>query len=158
MRIEGNIGVMGAGAIGGSIAAYLARDGYEITVIDPWADHIDAIRADGLKLTDVNESFTADVKALHLSDLGQSPAQNPGKSDLQFDTVFLSVKSYDTRWAATFIERFLSPAGAVYPAQNGMNDETVAEVVGFNRTVGCVPTISAAANPGASRRESTWRR
>ncbi len=127
---------MGAGAIGGAIAAYLARDGYEITVIDPWADHIDAIRSDGLKLTDVKDSFSVDVEALHLSDLGAQ--------DRQFDTVFLSVKSYDTKWAATFIERFLPPTGAVYPAQNGMNDEPVAEVVGFHRTVGCVPTISAA--------------
>ncbi len=136
MRIEGKIGVMGAGAIGGSIAAYLARDGYEITVIDQWADHIDAIRSDGLKLTDVKDSFSVNVEALHLSDMGAR--------DMRFDTVFLSVKSYDTKWAATFIERFLKPTGAVYPAQNGMNDEAVAEVVGFNRTVGCVPTISAA--------------
>lgn len=136
MRIQGKIGVMGTGAIGGSIAAYLARDGYEITVIDQWADNIDAIRADGLKLTDVKDTFSVDVEALHLSDMGAK--------DVQFDTVFFSVKSYDTKWAATFIERFLKPTGAVYPAQNGMNDEAVAEVVGFNRTVGCVPTISAA--------------
>lgn len=136
MRIEGKIAVMGAGAIGGAIAAYLARDGYEITVIDQWADHIDAIRSDGLKLTDVKDSFTVNVDALHLSDMGARAAQ--------FDTVFFSMKSYDTKWAATFIERFLKPTGAVYPAQNGMNDEAVAEVVGFNRTVGCVPTISSA--------------
>ncbi len=136
MRIEGKIAVMGAGAIGGSIAAYLARDGYEITVIDAWADHIDAIRSDGLRLTDVKDSFKVDVEALHLSDLGASARQ--------FDTVFLSVKSYDTTWTTVFIERFLKPTGAVYPAQNGMNDEAVAEVVGFSRTVGCVPTISSA--------------
>ncbi len=136
MRIPGNIAVMGAGAIGGSIAAYLARDGYEITVIDHWADHIDAIKSDGLRLTDVKDEFTVDVNALHLSDLGAQ--------DVTFDTVFFSVKSYDTRWAATFIEPFVSASGAVYPAQNGMNDEAVGSVVGFNRTVGCVPTISAA--------------
>lgn len=136
MRIEGNIAVMGAGAIGGSIAAYLAWDGYEITVIDHWADHIDAIKSGGLKLTDVKDEFTVDVKALHLSELSATNAQ--------FDTIFFSVKSYDTRWAATFIEPFLKSTGAIYPAQNGMNDEAVAEVVGFNRTVGCVPTISAA--------------
>ncbi len=136
MRIEGKIAVMGAGAIGGAIAAYLARDGYEITVIDQWPDHVDAIRSDGLKLTDVKDSFSVEVEALHLSDVAER--------DAQFDTVFLSVKSYDTKWATTFIERYLKPTGAVYPAQNGMNDEAVAEVVGFNRTVGCVPTISSA--------------
>lgn len=136
MGIQGNIAVLGAGAIGGSIGAYLAREGHEITVIDHWPDHIDAIKSSGLRLTDVQDDFTIEVRALHLSDLSSA--------NLNFDTVFLSVKSYDTHWASTFVEPFLAPTGVVYPAQNGMNDETVASVVGFNRTVGCVPTISAA--------------
>ena len=136
MEIQGNVAVLGAGAIGGSIAAYLTREGQKITVIDHWPDHIEMIRANGLRLTDVEDDFTVSVDALHLSDVSSA--------GVRFDTVFLSVKSYDTLWATTFIEPYIASSGAVYPAQNGMNDETVASVVGFNRTVGCVPTISSA--------------
>ena len=42
---EKRIAVLGAGAIGGSIAAFLARAGVEVTVIDIWPDNVEAIRA-----------------------------------------------------------------------------------------------------------------
>jgi len=61
----------------------------------------------------------------------------------KFDVVFLSVKSYDTRWSTYLIEPLLKPTGCILPAQNALNDEMVAEIAGYNRTVGCVPTYSA---------------
>ncbi len=131
-----NIAVLGAGAIGASIGAYLTRDGYDVTLIDQWAAHIEKIKADGLKLTDVSGEYIVSVKALHLSDVS-------GLKE-QFDVVYLSVKSYDTRWSTYFIEPFLKPSGYILPAQNALNDEAVARIVGFERTVGCVPSISAA--------------
>ena len=132
--MEGNIAVLGAGAIGGSIAAYLAKSGYDITVIDQWVESVENMKRVGLRLTDVQEGFTAPVRALHLSEVSALREK--------FDVVFLSVKSYDTNWAAHFIEPYLKPDSFVLPAQNGMNDEPVASVVGRERTVGCVPVIA----------------
>ncbi len=128
------IAVLGAGAIGGAIGAYLIRDGHDVTLIDQWAAHIEKIRRDGLKVTDLKGEFTVPAKALHLSDV--SGLREP------FDIVYLSVKSYDTRWSTYLIEPYLKKTGFILPAQNALNDEVVASVVGFNRTVGCVPTIS----------------
>ena len=59
------IAVMGAGAIGGAIGAYLIREGHDVTLIDQWAAHIDKIRSDGLKITDLRGEFTVTAKALH---------------------------------------------------------------------------------------------
>ena len=132
--MDKRIAVMGAGAIGASIGAYLIRDGYDITLIDQWAANIDKIRSDGLKLTDLNGEFTVPAKALHLSEVSNLREQ--------FDIVYLAVKSYDTRWSTYFIEPFLKPNGFILPAQNGLNDEVVASIIGFNRTVGCVPSTS----------------
>lgn len=129
------IAVLGAGAIGGSIGAYLTKEGHDVTLIDQWPEHVDRMKGDGLRLVDLKQDFTVPVKALHLCEV--SGLQEP------FDVVFLSVKSYDTLWSAYFIEPYLSPTGFVLPAQNAMNDEVVAGVVGFNHTVGCVVTISA---------------
>lgn len=128
------IAVLGAGAIGAAIGAYLIREGHDVTLIDQWAQHVDKMRSDGLKLTDLNGEFTVPVKALPLSEVSNLREQ--------FDIVYLSVKSYDTRWSTYLIEPFLKPTGFILPAQNGLNDELVASIVGFNRTVGCVPAIS----------------
>ena len=133
--MEGRIAVLGAGGIGGSIAAYLCRTGHDVTVIDQWAAHIEAIRRDGLVLSDVNSAFTVRPPALHLSDV--SGVREP------FDIVFLSVKCYDTRWMTHLIAPHLSPSGCVLAAMNGLNDEAVAQIAGYGRTVGCVTTISA---------------
>jgi len=129
------IAIMGAGAIGGSIGAYLIREGLDVTLIDQWAAHIDKMKRDGLRLTDLKEDFTVPVKAFHISE-----ASNIREG---FDTVYLSVKSYDTCWSAHLIESLLKPTGFVLPAQNALNDELVASIIGYPRTVGCVPSISA---------------
>ena len=129
------IAVMGAGAIGGSIGACLIREGFDVTLIDQWAAHVDKMKRNGLRLTDLKEEFTVKVKAFHIS---EASSIREG-----FDTVYLSVKSYDTRWSAHLVEPLLKPTGFVLPAQNALNDELVASIVGYPRTVGCVPSISA---------------
>jgi len=40
--------VWGAGAIGGTMGAHLARAGHDATLVDNVADHVDAINRDGL--------------------------------------------------------------------------------------------------------------
>jgi len=129
------IAVLGVGGIGGTIAANLLRDGYDVTMIDQWAAHVEAIRAQGLTLTDIDQEFTVRGTALHLSDVSNIAAP--------FDYVFLSVKGYDTIWSAHLIAPHLKPNGCMLAAMNALPDEAVASVVGFGRTVGCVATISA---------------
>ncbi len=129
------IAVLGAGAIGASIGAYLIRAGHDVTLIDQWAAHVESIKKGGLKVTDLNGEFTVRPRALHLGEVSSFREL--------FDVAFLSVKLYDTRWSTYFLEPLLKPSGFVLPAMNGMPDELVASIVGFNRTVGCVPGFSA---------------
>ena len=44
------IAFMGAGAVGGYVGGHMARAGEDVTLIDPWPDHIEAIKRDGLHL------------------------------------------------------------------------------------------------------------
>ena len=130
------IAVLGAGAIGGSIAAFLARAGVAVTVIDIWPENVEAIRSGGIRVTALEEEFTAaPAAALHLADV--TPASGP------FDIVFLALKSYDTEWACHFIRPHLAPGGFVVSAQNSINDEAVAGVVGWSRVVGAVVTFGS---------------
>ncbi|MBN1675940.1 MAG: ketopantoate reductase family protein [Kiritimatiellae bacterium] len=130
------VAVLGAGGIGGAIAGYLAHAGTGVTVIDPWPEHVMAMKEDGLRIEDVRGGFTVPVTALHIGEVS-------GVAD-PFDIVVLSFKSYDTVWATHLIAPHLAASGVVLPAQNGMNDETVAGIVGPERTMGFVPLFSAA--------------
>lgn len=124
------IGILGAGAIGGTIGAYLKRAGHDITLIDTWPENVEAIRAKGLVVTAVEEEFTTEIPAIHL---GEVSSIQP-----KYDAVFLAVKSYDTEWSSKFIEPYLSPGGFVVSAQNSINDDRIAEVIGWSRVVGCI--------------------
>ncbi len=40
--------VIGAGAIGGYTGSLMARGGEDVTLIDPWPEHVEYIRAHGI--------------------------------------------------------------------------------------------------------------
>ena len=129
------LAVVGTGAIGSVIGGYLARGGRDVTLIDAWAAHVDAMNENGLHITAENGEFTTRVNAMHLGDV--NAVQEP------FDAIFLAVKSYDTVWATHFALRYLKPTGVVISAQNGINDETIASIAGFSREIACVITLGA---------------
>jgi 2-dehydropantoate 2-reductase len=54
------------------------------------------------------------------------------------DIAFMCMKSYDTAWATTMIRQYLSPNGFVVSLQNCINEETIAGIVGWGRTLGSV--------------------
>ncbi len=85
------------------------------------------------------------MTALHLGEVARSQPK--------FDVVILAMKSYDTSWATKFIEPYLSPNGYVVSAQNSINEDEIAAVLGWSRVVGCVITIGAAMyEPGHAQR------
>ncbi len=145
--MAGKLAIFGVGGIGGVIGGYLARAGHQVVLIDQWPENIETIRSRGLTVTAMEGEFTVRPRALHLCDLTGSREQ--------FDTVILAVKSYDTDWSARLIEAYLSPRGYVVSAQNSINDERIAAVLGWSRVVGCVITLGAAMyEPGHAMRTS----
>jgi len=130
------IAIVGAGALGGYVGGNLAHLGHDVTLIDPWPQHVEAIRARGLELDGLTpeEKFTARPKILHLMEV-QSLARTP------IDVALVSVKSYDTLWATALIAPYLAERGFVVSLQNCMNEETIAGVVGWGRTVGAVASM-----------------
>jgi 2-dehydropantoate 2-reductase len=131
------IAVVGAGALGGYVGGSLAHAGHDVTLIDPWPAHIEAIRARGLELDGVTpeEQFVVrGAKTMHLTEV-QSLAKAP------VDVAMVAVKSYDTAWATSLIRPYLAPDGYVVSLQNCLNEETIAGLVGWGRTVGVIASI-----------------
>src|SRR6185436_7286224 len=131
------IAIVGAGALGGYVGGTLAHLGHDVTLIDMWPEHIETIRAKGLELDGMTpeERFTVTkAKTLHLTEV-QSLAKSP------VDVAMVSVKSYDTAWATALIKPYLSAQGYVVSLQNCLNEETIAGIVGWRRTVGVVASL-----------------
>jgi len=130
------IAIVGAGALGGYVGGSLAHLGHDVTLIDPWPENVETIRARGLELDGLTpeEKFTARPKMLHLTEV-QGLAKAP------VDIAMVAMKSYDTLWAAALIAPYLSEQGFVVSLQNCMNEETIAGVVGWGRTVGVVASL-----------------
>jgi 2-dehydropantoate 2-reductase len=130
------IGVIGAGAIGCVVGGLLTKAGHDVTLVDQWPEHIETMKRHGLRLSGTCGEHTIPVKALNIHEL-QGVAT-------PFEAIFVSVKSYDTEWAAQMALAYLKqPDGVVVDFQNGVNDERVASVVGKARCLGCVITIGA---------------
>jgi 2-dehydropantoate 2-reductase len=126
------ITIVGAGAIGGTMGAYLSRAGHEITFVDAVAEHVDAINARGLTIEGQAETFTV-----------RAPAVVPSQVRGPLDMVFLAVKTMHTESAAREVAPHVAPDGAVVSMQNGFNEERIAAIVGRRRTIGAFVNFGA---------------
>jgi 2-dehydropantoate 2-reductase len=137
--MDKRVAIIGAGAVGGHTGGQMARNGIDVTFIDPWPEHVDYMNNHGLELFGVTqqERYTVPVKAMHVTDVQNLSKQRP------IDIAFICTKSYDTEWAAALIRQYLAPEGFCVSLQNCINEERLASVVGWGRTVGCIAsTIS----------------
>jgi 2-dehydropantoate 2-reductase len=128
------IAIVGAGAVGGYAGAHMVQAGEDVTYIDPWPENVEAIRKDGLRITHIRdvEPFTVRPRALHLTEAQQLSKEAP------IDIAFVCMKSYDTAWATAMIKQYLAPGGYVVSLQNCMNEETIAGIVGWGKTLGSI--------------------
>ena len=117
--------VLGCGAIGGSVAAGLARDGHDVLVSDADPAVVRAINSRGLTITGPVENFTAEVPAV-------APADLPQRLD---GPVLLAVKAHHTAAAAGTLAGRLQGDGHVVSLQNGLNAAVLTEALGDDRVV-----------------------
>ncbi|GAA5235191.1 2-dehydropantoate 2-reductase [Verticiella sediminum] len=141
------ITVFGAGAVGGHLAARLARAGAQVSLVAR-GPHLEAIRAHGLRLVGVDEDFTVPVRAA-------ADARELGPQDL----VVTSVKAHALPAAVDGIAALLGPDTPVVYAANGIPwwyfhrhgsehaerrlprldpDGRLWDVLGPQRAIGCV--------------------
>jgi 2-dehydropantoate 2-reductase len=133
------VAVVGLGAIGSLYAAHLARlDDVEVWALDPWAAHVEAVRAGGLRVTGLAD-FVAPVHArTHAVELPPC------------DFGIVATKAMHTRQAMAEARIPLADA-AVVSVQNGLgNEEVIAEYVGRVMR-GSIVTAGAVTEPGTVR-------
>ena len=111
---------LGAGALGCAIGGSLAAAGSDVTFIDRYQAHVDAINRDGLLMQDGESERVVRVKAA-TDCKGLAPA----------DLVIVLVKSFHTRDAIQSALSIVGERTAVMSLQNGLGHEDIlADVVG----------------------------
>ena len=95
--------VWGAGAIGGTLGAYLARAGHDVTLVDTVAEHVDAITRGGLRIAGPIDEFTVRV-----------PAYTPQTLTGTWDQVILATKAHHTEAAVRALGPHLAAGGCVW--------------------------------------------
>jgi 2-dehydropantoate 2-reductase len=131
--------VLGCGAIGGTVAAGLVRDGHDVLVSDTDPAVVAAINARGLRIEGPVESFTVAVPAT-------APDGLPPRLD---GPVLVAVKAQHTAAAAAVLAGRLHGAGYVVSVQNGLNAGILADAVGPERVVeACVNFGADVLEPG----------
>ncbi|MEM7021618.1 MAG: 2-dehydropantoate 2-reductase [Pseudomonadota bacterium] len=127
------ITVVGAGAMGASYGGHLARTGHEVTLVDTWQDHVDAINRDGLRLEGV---------------LGEHRLKLPAHSSApggDADVAIVFVDTNNTAKAAETLAGLLAPDGVAITFQNGIgNVEKLQAALGAERVLGGSSMCSAA--------------
>lgn len=124
--------IWGAGAIGGTLGAYLIRDGHDVLFVDVVQEHVDAINEKGLTIVGPIEEFSVPAKA-------STPDQLQGK----YDVILLCTKAQHTQAATETLVPHLTDDGFVMSVQNGLNELIIREIVGEDRTVGAFVNFGA---------------
>lgn len=141
------IAVLGTGANGASIGADLTRAGLDVTLIEQWPAHVEAMRRYGIRVELPEETITTPVSVINLCEVATLREK--------FDVVLLLMKAYDTTWATELIKPYVASDGLVVGVQNGMTVDDIARVVGVERTLGAVIEISSNMfEPGVVERQS----
>ncbi len=144
---DARIAIVGSGANGTNIGVDLVRAGYDVTFIDQWPAHVEAMRRDGARVVMPHETIVQPIDVHHICDV--CTFTEP------FDYAFIVLKAYDARWGAELIKPWLKPDGLMVAVQNGMTAEDVAQIAGPGRSLGCVLEISAGLyEPGTVIRDS----
>ena len=132
--------IYGAGSLGTVMGAWLARNGVQIDLINRNRKHVDALNKSGAHITGT-VNMTVPVHAL-------LPEEMTGR----YDIIFLMTKQLNNRETVAFLKDYLAADGVIVTLQNGIPEESIAEIVGPDHTIGVTVEWGATMDaPGSSR-------
>ena len=131
--------IYGAGSLGTVLGAYLTNSGVDVDLVNRNRAHVEALKKNGARITGTVDKLVP-VKAM-----------TPDEMTGPYDIIFLMTKQLSNREVVTFLKDYLAADGVIVTLQNGIPEDSVAEIVGENRTIGCVVEWGATmTEPGVS--------
>lgn len=124
--------IYGAGSLGTVLGAYITKNGGNIDLINRNKKHVEALKTNGAKIIGTVD-LTIPVNAF-------TPDEMTGK----YSVILLLTKQLLNKEVVTFLKDYLEEDGVIVTLQNGLPEPGIAEIVGSNRTMGCVVEWGAA--------------
>jgi 2-dehydropantoate 2-reductase len=124
--------IWGAGAIGGTLGAFLQRAGVEVTLVDQSQTHIAAIGATGLSIVGPVEEFCVRIRA-----------ETPETVNGRWHYAFLAVKAQHTEAAVAGLIDHLDEDAAILSLQNGLMGDRLGDLVGAERAYTAMVDVAA---------------
>lgn len=138
------ITIIGSGAIGGLAGAYLTKQGYDVLLVDRWAEHVAALNEKGLFIDGVRGEMQVKVKAV-----------TPDQLEGDLGVVLVATKAQHTLEALSQIVPLLTPQSLVVSYQNGFNEPDMVKLLneaglpGDKIIMGSIPNYGGAlVDPG----------
>lgn len=133
------IAILGCGAMGTVLGAFLTKNGCQVDFIDNYEEHVKVLNEKGAHIIG-KVDFTVPVKAI-----------TPNQMEGIYDIVFLFTKQTANEVILPLLLPHLDENSTVCTLQNGVPEPFVAKYVGENRTVGGAVLWSATFSaPGVS--------
>lgn len=118
--------IYGAGSLGTVLGAYITKNGGQIDLINRNKAHVAALNEKGARIIGTVD-MTVPVKAI-----------TPDQMDGTYDVILLMTKQLQNATVVAQLKDHLSEDGVIVTLQNGLPEPGIAEIVGANRTMGCV--------------------
>jgi len=118
--------IYGAGSLGTVLGAFITKNGGKIDLINRNKAHVAALREHGARINGTVD-LTVPVTAL-----------TPDEMSGTYHVILLLTKQLLNRDVVTFLKPFLAEDGVIVTLQNGIPEPDIAQIVGPERTVGCV--------------------
>ena len=136
--------ILGAGALGIIIGALMTKNGKQVDLIDSYQENVDALNADGARVTGNLE--------LHWPVTALTPQEMKG----EYDLILLLTKQTANEMALPRLLPHLHPDSIVCTLQNGIPEDGVAAIIGRERMIGGAVGFGATwLRPGVSELTST---
>ncbi len=129
--------VVGAGAIGGTVAVLLKKEGYDVRIKCHCNEIKELIEKEGFSLHGAKGEYHVDFKCyLDVSEFG----------DEKFDIVIIATKYAHMASCAEMMLPYVAEGGLIVGMQNGILTEELGEIVGRDKVVGCMIGFGATRN------------
>lgn len=118
--------IYGAGSLGTVLGAYITKNGGQIDLINRNKAHVNALNEKGAQIKGKVE-MTVPVKAY-----------TPDEMTGSYDVILLMTKQLHNAEVVTMLKDFLTEKGVIVTLQNGLPEPDIADIIGPQRTMGCV--------------------
>ena len=119
------IAIYGAGSLGTILGAYINRAGIQIDLINRNKSHVEALNANGAKVTGTVDFIQKVV------------AYTPDCMSGTYDIIFLMTKQQNNKEVIQMLSNYLASDGVLVTFQNGLPEMQIADILGEERVLGC---------------------